>query len=92
MFQVGGTRSIPHSLRELFEYSAHPFVTYVYLQYQTIGRNAITFEKGPESGYITVCFVVRKTTSELERTILITLYFTGEKTPTFMADVVRVDY
>jgi hypothetical protein len=31
----------------------------------------------PAPGYITVCFIVCKTTSELECTILTTLYFAG---------------
>jgi hypothetical protein len=36
---------------------------------------AITFKEGPELGYIIMCFIVHKTTLELERVILTTLYF-----------------
>jgi hypothetical protein len=50
-------------------------VTPVHLQYQSTGRSAITSEKGPELGKIIVCFIVRKTASELEHVILTTLYF-----------------
>jgi hypothetical protein len=32
----------------------------------------ITSEEGPEPGYIIVCFIVHKTTSELEHMILTT--------------------
>jgi hypothetical protein len=47
--QAGGTSSIsPVSPRELLEPSAHPIVTHVHLQFQTIGRRAITIEEGPE--------------------------------------------
>jgi hypothetical protein len=46
-----GTRSIsPLSLNELLKLSAHPFVTHVHLQYQTVGCKAITSEEGPEPG------------------------------------------
>jgi hypothetical protein len=39
----------------------------------------ITYEQGPGLGYIIVYFIVCKTTSELEHTILITLYLVGVK-------------
>jgi hypothetical protein len=47
-----------------------PFVTPVHLEYQTTGHKAITSEEGPEPGFIIVCFIVHKTTLELERVIL----------------------
>jgi hypothetical protein len=56
-----------------------PLVTHVHLLYQTIGHRAITSEEGPEPGQITMCFVVCKTTSELECVILTTLYLPGAK-------------
>jgi hypothetical protein len=60
-------------------FSTHPFVTHVHLQYQAAGHSAITFKEGHELGSITMCFVVRKTTSELEHMILTTLYLAGAK-------------
>jgi hypothetical protein len=53
------------SPRELLEFSAHPFVTFVHLQYQAAGHRAITSKEGPELGYLAMCFVLHKTTSEL---------------------------
>jgi hypothetical protein len=47
----------------------------VHLQYQTTRRRAITSKEGSELGLITVCFIVHKTTLELECVILTTLYF-----------------
>jgi hypothetical protein len=38
---------------------------------------AFTVEERPKPGKITVCFIVRKTTSELEHAILTILYFAG---------------
>jgi hypothetical protein len=43
--------------------------------------------KRSEPGYITMCFIVRKTTSELEHAILTTLFFLMQKTPTIGASV-----
>jgi hypothetical protein len=40
---------------------------------------AITSKEGPEPGYITVCLIIHKTTSELERAILTTMYLVGAK-------------
>jgi hypothetical protein len=40
---------------------------------------SVTSEEGPESGYIIVSFIVRKTTSKLECVILTTVYLTGAK-------------
>jgi hypothetical protein len=54
-----------------------PLVTPAHPQYQTAGCKAITSKEGPELGYIIVYFVVRKTSLELERAILTTLYFAG---------------
>jgi hypothetical protein len=48
--QPGGMRSFPPSPCELLELSAHPIVTSIYLQYQTIERMAITSKEGHESG------------------------------------------
>jgi hypothetical protein len=48
--QTGGTISFSPSLNELLKLSAHPIVTVVHLQYQTVGRRAITSKKGPEPG------------------------------------------
>jgi hypothetical protein len=46
--QVGGTRSFPPSPHELLEFSAHPIIIFVHLQYQTAGRRAITSDEGSE--------------------------------------------
>jgi hypothetical protein len=43
---------------------------------------AITSKKGHELGYIIIYFVVCKTTLELERVILTTLFLPVQKTPT----------
>jgi hypothetical protein len=75
-------RSFSPAPRELLELSAHPIVTFVHLQYQTTRYRAITFREGPEPGLIIMCFVVHKTTSELERAILTTLFLLMQKTLT----------
>jgi hypothetical protein len=57
-------------------------VTLVHLLYQTTGCRAITSKDGHDLDHpiqITVCFIVRKTTSELERVILTTLCLAGAK-------------
>jgi hypothetical protein len=46
--QAGGTRTFPPSLSELLELSAHLIVTTVHLQYQIVGRRAVTFKERPE--------------------------------------------
>jgi hypothetical protein len=56
-----------------------PLVTPAHLLYQTARRSAIISEEGTEPGWITMCFVVCKTTSKLEHAILTTLYLTGTK-------------
>jgi hypothetical protein len=43
---------------------------------------SITSKEGAELGYIIVCSVVHKTTSELERAILTTLFLLVQKTLT----------
>jgi hypothetical protein len=62
---------------QTFRALCSPLVTHVHLQYQTTGRRAITSMDGPKPGKIIVCFIVHKTTSELECLILTTLYFAG---------------
>jgi hypothetical protein len=56
-----------------------PLITYIHILYQTARCRAITSKEGPEPGWITMCLVVRKTTSEHQRTILTTLYLAGAK-------------
>jgi hypothetical protein len=81
-FRQGVRDPFPPSPRELLELSGHPFVTHVHLQYLTARRRAITSKKEPKPGWITVCFVVSMTTSELEHAILTTLFLLVQKTPT----------
>jgi hypothetical protein len=42
--------------------------------------------EGPELGYIIVCFLIRKTTSELKYVIFTTLFLLVKKTPTILSD------
>jgi hypothetical protein len=42
--------------------------------------------EGPELGYIIVCFLIRKTTSELKYVIFTTLFLLVQKTPTILSD------
>jgi hypothetical protein len=54
-------------------------VTLVHLQYQITRHKAITSKKGSKPGLIIVCFIVHKTTLELEHWILTTLYLADVK-------------
>jgi hypothetical protein len=47
---MGYEINFPLSPRELLELSTHPIVTHVHLQYQAVGRRAITSKEGPELG------------------------------------------
>jgi hypothetical protein len=77
--QAGGMRSFLPSLCKLLKLSAHLIVTTVHLQYQTTGCMTITSKEGPKPEKTIMCFVIRKTTLELECTILITLYLADAK-------------
>jgi hypothetical protein len=46
--QAEGTGSFLPSPCELLELSTHPIVTYVHLQYQTVGRRTISSKEGFE--------------------------------------------
>jgi hypothetical protein len=81
-FRQGVRDPFPPLPRELLELSGHPFVTPIHLQYLTARRSAITSKEEPKPGWITVCFVVSMTTSELEHAILITLFLLVQKTLT----------
>jgi hypothetical protein len=50
IYQSGGTRSFPPSLREPLKLSSHPILTNVHLQYQTDRCRAITSKQRPEPG------------------------------------------
>jgi hypothetical protein len=65
-----------------------PLVTHIHLLYQTTECRAITSEEGLEPGYITMRFIVRKITLELEHAILTTLYLVSAKTPTLTLTLV----
>jgi hypothetical protein len=77
-------RSFLPSPRKLLMLSTHPIVIFVHLQYQTAGRRTITSKQGPRPRQIIVCSVVCKTISELECTILTTLFLLVQKTPTII--------
>jgi hypothetical protein len=47
-FWQGARDPFAPSPRELLELSAHPFVTPIHLQYQTVGRRVIISKEGPE--------------------------------------------
>jgi hypothetical protein len=73
-FRQGVRDPFPPSPHEVLKLSAHPFVTPVHLQYQAAGHRAITSKERLEPEWIIVCFIVRKTITELEHAILITLF------------------